>query len=131
LKLKTFQNFSKNFEGVGGPLRKRPPPPASPDSLKIPRGDYSRNVFGSRARRFMKNRSSVEIIVIIFTVLVAMVILTFSIGLIVVEITNPATDTTILTSTLMSLTSAILGTIFGMLMNKSEKLNKRPEDKED
>jgi hypothetical protein len=79
----------------------------------------------------MKNRSSVEIIVIIFTVLVAMVILTFSIGLIVVEITNPATDTTILTSTLMSLTSAILGTIFGMLMNKSEKLNKRPEDKED
>ena len=79
----------------------------------------------------MKNRSSVEIIVIIFTVLVSMVILTFSIGLIVIEITNPGADTSILTSTLMSLTSAILGTIFGMLMNKSEKLSKRSGDKED
>jgi hypothetical protein len=121
----------KNFEGEGGTLRKRPTPPASPGSQKNPRGDYSRNVFGSRAGRFMKNRSSVEIIVIIFTVLVSMVILTFSIGLIVIEITNPGADTSILTSTLMSLTSAILGTIFGMLMNKSEKLSKRSGDKED
>ena len=79
----------------------------------------------------MKNRSSVEIIVITLTFVVAFVIVGMSIGLIVVQIRYPETDTTVLTSTLMSLTSAILGTLFGMLISKGDKINRRPGDKED
>ena len=79
----------------------------------------------------MKYRSAVEIIVIMLTFIVAFVIVAMSIGLLVVEIKNPETDTSVLTATLMSLTSAILGTLFGMLISKGEQINKRPDDKED
>ena len=65
------------------------------------------------------------------TFIVAFVIVAMSIGLLVVEIKNPETDTSVLTATLMSLTSAILGTLFGMLISKGEQINKRPDDKED
>ena len=79
----------------------------------------------------MKYRSAVEIIVIMLTFIVAFVIVAMSIGLLVVEIKNPETDTSVLTATLMSLTSAILGTLFGMLISKGEQINKRPDTKED
>ena len=79
----------------------------------------------------MKYRSAVEIIVIMLTFIVAFVIVAMSIGLLVVEIKDPETDTSVLTATLMSLTSAILGTLFGMLISKGEQINKRPDDKED
>jgi len=79
----------------------------------------------------VKYRSAVEIIVIMLTFIVAFVIVAMSIGLLVVEIKNPETDTSVLTATLMSLTSAILGTLFGMLISKGEQINKRPDDKED
>ena len=78
----------------------------------------------------MKNRSAAEIIVITFTIVVAFVIMSLSIGLIVVEVREPETDTSVLTATLMSLTSAILGTLFGMLISKGDRINQRPEDKE-
>ncbi len=79
----------------------------------------------------MKNRSAVEIIVIMLTFIVAFVIVIMSIGLLVAEIRNPESDTSVLTATLMSMTSAILGTLFGMLISKGEQINKRPDDKED
>lgn len=79
----------------------------------------------------MKYRSAVEIIVITLTFIVAFVIVAMSIGLLVVEIKDPETDTSVLTATLMSLTSAILGTLFGMLISKGEQINKRPDTKED
>ena len=79
----------------------------------------------------MKNRSAVEIIVITFTFVVAIVLVGLSVGLIFVEIRDPETDSTVLTSTLMSLVSAILGTLFGMLISKGDKINRRPNDKED
>lgn len=65
------------------------------------------------------------------TFIVAFVIVAMSIGLLVVEIKDPETDTSVLTATLMSLTSAILGTLFGMLISKGEQINKRPDTKED
>lgn len=79
----------------------------------------------------MRNRSAVEIIVITFTFVVAIVIVGLSIGLIVVEIRNPEADTSVLTATLMSLTSAILGTLFGMLISKGDRINARPNEKGD
>ena len=78
----------------------------------------------------MRDRSAVEIIVITLTVTVAFVITSLSIGLILIAIYHPDTDTTVLTSTLMSLTSAILGTLFGMLISKGDKIGNRPTDKE-
>jgi hypothetical protein len=62
---------------------------------------------------------------------VAIVLVGLSVGLIFVEIRDPETDSTVLTSTLMSLVSAILGTLFGMLISKGDKINRRPNDKED
>lgn len=79
----------------------------------------------------MENRSSVEIIVIVLTLVVAFVIVAMAIGLLIVEIKDPGTDTSVLTATLMSLTSAILGTLFGMLISKGEQINRRPNDRED
>jgi len=79
----------------------------------------------------MKDRSAVEIIVITLTFVVAIVIVGLSFTLMFVEIKNPETDTSVLTSTLMSLTSAILGTLFGMLISKGDRINARPKDKED
>ena len=79
----------------------------------------------------MRNRSAVEIIVIMLTFIVGFVIVSMSIGLLIVEINTPESDTSVLTATLMSLTSAILGTLFGMLISKGEKINQRPSDKED
>ena len=79
----------------------------------------------------MGNRSAVEIIVIMLTFIVGFVIVSMSIGLLIVEINTPESDTSVLTATLMSLTSAILGTLFGMLISKGEKINQRPSDKED
>lgn len=79
----------------------------------------------------VRHRSAVEIIVITFTLVVAFILVGLSIGLIVIEVTNPESDTAVLTSTLMSLTSAILGTLFGMLISKGDRINRRPDDKED
>jgi len=79
----------------------------------------------------MKDRSVVEIIVLMLTFVVGIVIIGLSAGLIFVEIRDPETDTTILATTLMSLISAILGTLFGMLISKGDKINGRHKDKED
>lgn len=79
----------------------------------------------------MRNRSAVEIIIITFTFVVAIILVSLSFGLIYTEIRNPEADTTVLTSTLMSLTSAILGTLFGMLIAKGDRINRRPDEKED
>jgi multidrug resistance efflux pump len=79
----------------------------------------------------MKDRSSVEIIVIVLTFVVAFVIVLMSIGLLIIAVKYPETDTGVLTSTLMSLTSAILGTLFGMLISKGDQINRRPDTKED
>ena len=79
----------------------------------------------------MKNRSVVEIIVIMLTIVVGFVIMTMSSAIMIIEIRDPETDTSLITATLTSLVSAILGALFGMMIRGNEKISRRPDDKED
>jgi len=72
-----------------------------------------------------------EIIVLSFTLIIAVVLIGLSAALIFIEVRDPETDTSLLTSTLTSLISAILGALFGMMIGKNDKINRRPNDPEE
>lgn len=81
----------------------------------------------------MKNRSVVEIMVVVFTFVVGFSIIGMSILILIVEATNPEADTSIIANTIMSLVSGILGALLGLIAGKSSStadLNKRPDGKE-
>lgn len=77
----------------------------------------------------MKNRSVIEIMILVFTFTVGFMIVGLSIMILVVETRNPEADTGIIANTLMSLVSGILGALLGLIAGKStgNSLNKRPD----
>ena len=79
----------------------------------------------------MKDRSVVEIIVIMLTACVGFAIVSLTFALIFVQIRDPETEPSAITATLISLISAMLGTLFGILISKGQRINRRPEKKED
>ncbi len=68
----------------------------------------------------MKNRSVIEIMVLVFTFTVAFMIVGLSVLILIVEVKNPAADTGIIANTLMSLVSGILGALLGLIAGKSQ-----------
>ena len=81
-----------------------------------------------------KNRSVIEIMIMIFTFTVGFMIVGLSIMILVVELKNPAADTGIIANTLMSLVSGILGALLGLIAGKSQTgggINTRPYGSED
>lgn len=81
----------------------------------------------------MKNRSVVEIMVVVFTFVVGFSIVGMSILILIVEANSPEADTSIIANTIMSLVSGILGALLGLIAGKSSStsdLNKRPDGKE-
>ena len=82
----------------------------------------------------MRNRSVIEIMILVFTFVVGFMIVGLSIMILVVETKNPAADTGIIANTLMSLVSGILGALLGLIAGKSQSgsgLNTRPDGTED
>jgi hypothetical protein len=81
-----------------------------------------------------KNRSVIEIMIMVFTFVVGFMIVGLSVLILIVEVKNPAADTGIIANTLMSLVSGILGALLGLIAGKSQGgsgLNTRPDGTED
>jgi hypothetical protein len=84
----------------------------------------------------MRNRSVIEIMILVFTFTVGFMIVGLSVMILVVETRNPEADTGIIANTLMSLVSGILGALLGLIAGKSAsmggaEINKRPDGTDD
>lgn len=79
-----------------------------------------------------KSRSVIEIMVLVFTGVVAFFLIGLGIMVVLVEINNPETDTSLIANTLMSLVSGILGALLGLIAGKADamqELDRRPGNK--
>lgn len=75
------------------------------------------------------NRSVIEMMVLVFTVIVGLSLLGLGATIAVVEIRDPTTDTSVAVGALSSVLSAIVGALLGLLAGRSESLQlaSRPE----
>ena len=80
-----------------------------------------------------RDRSVIEVMIMVFTFVVGFMICGLSVLILVVEVRNPAADTGIIANTLMSLVSGILGALLGLIAGKSSggSLNQRPDGSDD
>ena len=81
-----------------------------------------------------RNRSVIEVMILVFTFTVGFMIVGLSILILIVEVKNPAADTGIIANTLMSLVSGILGALLGLIAGKSTGatgINSRPDGTSD
>jgi hypothetical protein len=81
-----------------------------------------------------KNRSVIEVMIMVFTFVVAFMICGLSVLILVVEVRQPEADTGIIANTLMSLVSGILGALLGLIAGKSQSgasISKRPDGSDD
>jgi uncharacterized membrane protein len=67
----------------------------------------------------MRNRSVIEIMVITFTFVVALMIVGLGFMIIYVEARHPEADTALIANTLMSLVSGILGALLGLIAGRA------------
>lgn len=79
----------------------------------------------------MKNRSVVEIMVLTFTFVVGFVIVGLGVLVLFVEARNPEADTDRIVTTLMSLSSAILGALLGLIAGKASGKDENLHERED
>ena len=70
-----------------------------------------------------KGRSVIEIMVLVFTGIVAFTLVGLAIIIMVVEVRHPEADTALLVNTMMSLVSGILGALLGLIAGKSNSGN--------
>jgi predicted Co/Zn/Cd cation transporter (cation efflux family) len=80
----------------------------------------------------MKNRSVVEIMVLVFTGLVAFTIVALGTLVAIIELRDPDQDTQPMVQSLFSLISATLGALLGLIAGRSttnaDEFNTRPND---
>lgn len=62
-----------------------------------------------------RNRSVIELMVLVFVFIVAFTLVGLGIIILVVEIKHPEADTALLVNTMMSLVSGILGALLGLI----------------
>jgi hypothetical protein len=82
----------------------------------------------------VKNRSVIEIMVLVFTFIIGFFIVGLGVLIVIVEVKNPEADTGIIANTLASLVSGILGALLGLIAGKStadSDLHKRPGGERD
>lgn len=68
----------------------------------------------------MRNRSVLEIMVLVFVGIVAFTLVGLGVIILVVEIKHPEADTALLVNTMMSLVSGILGALLGLIAGQSK-----------
>ena len=73
-----------------------------------------------------KNRSVIEVMIMVFTFVVGFMIVGLSVLILIVEVRNPAADTGIIANTLMSLVWGILGALLGLIAGKSSGQHAEP-----
>jgi len=87
-----------------------------------------------------EGRSVIEIMVLVFTGIVAFTLVGLGVIILVVEVKHPEADTALLVNTMMSLVSGILGALLGLIAGKSNSgggpsalasdLDRRPDGSE-
>jgi hypothetical protein len=79
-----------------------------------------------------RDRSAVEIIVLLFTVTVSATLLLTGAAIVVIELANPAEDTSGAANALLNVISGVIGALLGLLAGKVESggsvLSRRPGD---
>ena len=83
----------------------------------------------------MRNRSVIEIMVLVFVGIVAFTLIGLGVIILVVEVKHPEADTALLVNTMMSLVSGILGALLGLIAGQSKQngenrgagLDRRPD----
>jgi hypothetical protein len=91
------------------------------------------SIFFFMRRWVVRNRSVIEIMVLIFTGVVSFLLVATGITIAVVEILDPAVDTDSASRTLFTAINIIIGALLGMLTVKGSAntdLNKRPDENE-
>lgn len=79
----------------------------------------------------MRNRSVIEIMVLVFTGVVSFLLVAMGITIAVVEILDPSADTDSASRTLFTAINIIIGALLGMLTVKGSantELNQRPDE---
>jgi hypothetical protein len=71
----------------------------------------------------VKGRSVIEIMVLVFTFVVAFAILATGLLISVIEVRDPTADTSSLVRTLSTIITLILGALLGMLAGKTDVIN--------
>ena len=82
----------------------------------------------------MRNRSVIEIMVLLFTFIVGFSIVATGATVAIIEIRNPETDTDSIVNAMLSIISGILGALLGLIAGKSEgaaDLHARPKRDDD
>ena len=75
---------------------------------------------------FLNSRSVVEVMTLVFTFLIAFVIVFSAVTVVISEIIHPEGDTTQVIDGLTSIITGILGALLGLLAGKSEAVNTPP-----
>lgn len=80
-----------------------------------------------------RNRSVIEVMIMVFTFVVGFMIVGLSVLILIVEVREPEADTGIIANTLMSLVSGILGALLGLIAGKATNgsLSQRPDGSDD
>ena len=75
----------------------------------------------------MKHRSVIEILVLMFSTVIAISILLAGIAIAIIEIVNPEADTTGAVAALANVLLAITGALLGLMVGQEAQLNKRDD----
>jgi hypothetical protein len=78
-----------------------------------------------------QGRSVIEVMVLVFTFVVAFAICGLGVLIVVVEANNPEADTGVIANTLSTLVSGILGALLGLIAGKSQStggFGEKPKD---
>jgi hypothetical protein len=75
----------------------------------------------------LRGRSVLEVMVLTFVATVAFMLVAMGTAITVVKIRDPSADTDVITQSLISLVSAILGALLGLLAGKATVLDTRPD----
>lgn len=82
----------------------------------------------------MRNRSVIEVMILVFTFIIAFFITGMGLLIVIVEARNPTADTGILANTLSSLVSGIMGALLGLIAGRAAggtSLHQRPSGDSD
>jgi hypothetical protein len=77
----------------------------------------------------VRNRSVTEIMVLVLTIVVGLAILGFGATVAIIEIRDPAVDTSVAAHAMMTIITSILSALLGIMAGRSETLRARPEPK--
>ena len=75
----------------------------------------------------LRDRSVLEVMVLTFVATVSFMLVAMGTAIVVVKVRDPTADVDVITQSLISLVSAILGALLGLIAGKAGHLDTRPD----